>query len=262
MNNKDEESIQVRWPDNRPEYSNYKRVLDNAEWYEIYEIQNNTYAFYEPGFSEEVISFLLVGKKRALLWDTGMGFAPLRPLVEQLTSLPLTVINSHIHMDHVASNHEFDVVYAWLSEYQERSQTGYDLSGMVAQLINFPFSRPLSPDFIAEKYTVYPWKYARLSDPEQIATKDGFIYRSQGSSYPFFPSEVKPLLTNIAVDIGGRILDILHTPGHTFDSIMLLEYDKRTLYTGDTIYSGELYAHLPSTWFNVFSTFFFDKQKY
>ena len=44
-------------------------------------------------------------------------------------------------------------------------------------------------------------------------------------------------------DLGGRTLKVLHTPGHSFDSIMLYDEAGKILFTGDTFYLGALYAH-------------------
>ncbi|MDT7555628.1 MAG: hypothetical protein QOI68_98, partial [Pseudonocardiales bacterium] len=63
----------------------------------------------EPG---HVNSFLVVGSRRAVLFDTGMGIRPMLPTLDRLTSLPFTVVNSHDHFDHRGGNHE-------LSEHAE-----------------------------------------------------------------------------------------------------------------------------------------------
>ena len=45
------------------------------------------------------------------------------------------------------------------------------------------------------------------------------------------------------IDLGGRSLQVLHTPGHSADSIMLYDEANKILFTGDTFYLGALYAH-------------------
>jgi glyoxylase-like metal-dependent hydrolase (beta-lactamase superfamily II) len=45
------------------------------------------------------------------------------------------------------------------------------------------------------------------------------------------------------IDIGGRILEVIHTPGHSPGSISLLDKKNRILFTGDTYFPGPLYAH-------------------
>lgn len=49
------------------------------------------------------------------------------------------------------------------------------------------------------------------------------------------------------VDLGGRRLRVLHTPGHTPESLVLVDPDRDQLFTGDTLYPGDLYAFLPGS---------------
>lgn len=54
---------------------------------------------------------LVTGREKALLFDTMAGLGDLKEAVEQLTSLPLTVINSHGHFDHMGGNFQFAPAY-------------------------------------------------------------------------------------------------------------------------------------------------------
>lgn len=68
-------------------------------------------AYYIDQF--DVHLYLLLGKERALLWDTGFDVFPdLRETVDQLTDLPVMVVNSHGHPDHSGSNLQFEETYA------------------------------------------------------------------------------------------------------------------------------------------------------
>jgi glyoxylase-like metal-dependent hydrolase (beta-lactamase superfamily II) len=58
-----------------------------------------------------VASFLIVGKEKALLFDTGYGVADLKEAVEIITRLPLYVVNSHGHVDHSSGNFRFPGPY-------------------------------------------------------------------------------------------------------------------------------------------------------
>jgi len=49
------------------------------------------------------------------------------------------------------------------------------------------------------------------------------------------------------VELGARILEILFTPGHTPDSLMLLDRKNRLLFTGDMFYRGPIYLYVPET---------------
>lgn len=46
------------------------------------------------------------------------------------------------------------------------------------------------------------------------------------------------------IDLGGRGVTVLYTPGHTEDSISLLDGESGQLFSGDFIYPGPLYAFL------------------
>src|SRR5262245_38307742 len=91
----------------RPEYKSLERVYVPDAWFEVYRIRPGVFAIYEPHQFQEVISYLITGPKDALLFDTGMGISRMRPLVEYLTKLPVQVLNSHTHADHVGGNFEF-----------------------------------------------------------------------------------------------------------------------------------------------------------
>ncbi len=49
------------------------------------------------------------------------------------------------------------------------------------------------------------------------------------------------------VDLGGRRLRVLHTPGHTYDSISLFDAQRRQLFTGDYIHQGTMFVFLPGS---------------
>src|SRR5579863_9033812 len=94
----------------RPEYKALQRVLPEETWFEVYKVAPETFAIYEPHQFEETISYLIVGTKQALLFDTGMGIGNLKRVVSRLTSLPVVVLNSHTHDDHVGGNWEFSSI--------------------------------------------------------------------------------------------------------------------------------------------------------
>ena len=50
------------------------------------------------------LCFLIRGREKALLVDTLTGVGSLRPFCEGLTGLPITVVNTHGHVDHVGSS--------------------------------------------------------------------------------------------------------------------------------------------------------------
>jgi glyoxylase-like metal-dependent hydrolase (beta-lactamase superfamily II) len=90
---------QSMWPDVLPRAGNRRleKLTSLSPWFEIYKVSDSVFAVLEPGHTEEAISYLILGKKRAVLLDTGMGIANLKAEVERLTDLPVVVVVSPGH---------------------------------------------------------------------------------------------------------------------------------------------------------------------
>lgn len=73
---------------------------------EIIQINENTWRIENDG----VRVFLLTGTKEALLIDSGMTLYHAREIAENITSLPLRLLNTHTDIDHIAGNADFDSV--------------------------------------------------------------------------------------------------------------------------------------------------------
>ena len=91
-------------------YSNFKRVPTSQDQFEVYEIAANLFVFHEPRHYEATIVNLLIGKKSAIVMDTGCGIGNLRNAVEEVTDKPIVVINTHTHLDYLGSNRQFDEI--------------------------------------------------------------------------------------------------------------------------------------------------------
>ncbi len=74
------------------------RMFD--DYWSVETIGPDTYALGEPRYYQQNYSYLLVGKTRALMFDAGSGTRNIMPVIRSLTSLPVTVIPSHLHFDH------------------------------------------------------------------------------------------------------------------------------------------------------------------
>ncbi len=85
-------------------------ILDDL-WFTVKQIAQNTYAISEYGHWEKVHSFLLVGDTTALLIDTGLGIDNLKRITDQLTTLPITVVTTHVHWDHIGSHSHYEEIY-------------------------------------------------------------------------------------------------------------------------------------------------------
>jgi len=108
----------------RPEYKSLQRVLPEETWFEVYKVAPGTFAIYEPHQFEETISYLIVGTKQALLFDTGMGIGNIKAVVARLTSRPIVVLNSHTHNDHVGGNWQFQYIFGMDTAFTRANAKG------------------------------------------------------------------------------------------------------------------------------------------
>lgn len=203
----------------RPEWSAYRKIPQSEDWFEVYLIDDGIYAIYEPGQFEEVMSFLIEGDDMALMFDTGLGISNIRKVVDQLTDKDIVVLNSHTHYDHIGGNHLFDTIYGTSLPYSANRAKGSPHEAVADFLQDGWVWKPLPAGFDAAKYK---------SEAFEI---DKLVYEGD------------------RIDIGGRVLEILFTPGHAPDSICLLDRENRLLFTGDTFYLAPLYTHLPGSSF-------------
>lgn len=209
----------MRWCDAipRPANSALPRAEVASDWFDVRTVEEGVYAILEPSQFQEVISYLIVGTTKALLFDTGLGMVPIRPLVERLTRLPVEVLNSHTHFDHTGGNAEFDRILALDTPYTRANMTGFphpDLAGEVAPE-SFCQRSPSGLDTAA--YHTRSWSPVRM-----VADGD-------------------------TVDLGGLVLEILQVPGHTPDAVAVLDRQRGLLWTGDTYYEGTLWLYVPET---------------
>jgi glyoxylase-like metal-dependent hydrolase (beta-lactamase superfamily II) len=220
MSTADDRSVVVpsRWWEAlpRPTYSELERVESSQPWFEVYRAEPEVYVIYEPGQFEEAISYLVPGEERAAVIDTGCGIGDIKALAKELTDLPLTVVNTHSHNDHVAQNYMFKEVAIFDAPIsRERARRGCSHEEMAHLIAEGMTWSSLPEEFYPEAYYVPPFKVTRW-------LKDGDV-----------------------VDLGGRRLEVVHTPGHSPDSVCLLERDTRLLWTGDMFYTGAIYTYLP-----------------
>ena len=205
----------------RPEYKSLERVPVSDPWFEVYKAARGVFAIYEPHQSEETISYLVLGEKRALLFDTGMGISDLRKVTGELTRLPIVVLNSHTHDDHVGDNWQFETVYGMDTDFTRQNARGSRADAQ-AEVAPDQICGNLPKGFDPKTYVTRPWKITS--------------YMHDGDR----------------IDLGGRTLEILATPGHTPDAISLLDRANGLLFTGDTYYPATIWLYRPETNFDAY----------
>ena len=206
----------------RAEYKSLERVPVGDPWFEVYEVAPAVFAVYEPHQSEETISYLIVGHKQALLFDTGMGISDLRKLTAELTRLPIVVLNSHTHNDHVGDNWQFDTIYGMDTDFTRENARG-SREDAQEEVEAGQICGTLPQGFDRNSYATRPWKIT--------------AYQHDGDR----------------IDLGGRSIEVIATPGHTPDAITLLDRAHGLLFTGDTYYPAPIWLFRPETDLEAYS---------
>ncbi|HWA33500.1 MAG TPA: MBL fold metallo-hydrolase [Cyclobacteriaceae bacterium] len=202
----------------RPEYSALKEIPTSRQWFKVYDVGDSVFAIYEPYSFQEVISYLILGKEKALLFDTGNGIDSINLLVKELTALPITVLNSHTHYDHTGGNADFDNVLAMDTAYtQENADNGWSHDRVKGEVTTEAICLDKIPGFDSAAYAIRP-----------------FVIHEKIKNHHL-------------IDLGGRKLEVISSPGHTPDAIALLDKDHGLLWTGDMFYEATIWLFFPGT---------------
>ncbi len=207
----------MKWKEPAPReyYAKYERinVKNDQGWFEVYRLPGDVFAICEPQHFQEVNSYLILGMDRGLLFDTGMGIRDIKAVVAELYQGEITVVNSHFHFDHVGDNFRFDAVHIFDDPYAKAmADHGLGREGFGNQLDEDMFLYDYPKDFDPNRFRIKPYRTRMIHDGDTL-------------------------------DLGNRSLTVIHTPGHSNDSIMLFDQKNKILFTGDTFYLGALYCH-------------------
>lgn len=184
-------------------------------WFTIDEIESDTCILSEYRHWEETHCYLLNGSKHSLLIDTGLGICDIHEQVMKLTSKPVIAVATHIHWDHIGGHRYFPEFYAHSDELNW-------LNG------EFPLTLEQIKQMVVDRCDL-PQGY-------------------DVNTYEFFQGTPTRILRDgDAIDLGGRIIKVLHTPGHSPGHLCFWEEDRKYLFTGDLVYKDTLFAYYPST---------------
>ena len=185
-------------------------------YYKTEQITENSW---QISSAEMTNSQLIVGREKALLFDTGYGYGPLYETVRALTTLPLILVNSHGHLDHINGNHQFEGP-AYIHEKDAALAREHSSAGK--RKLNVESARKNVDRVTGEISDILPVGFDENAYINAKLPK--FVFIKEGECF----------------DLGGTVLEVLELPGHTKGSIGLWDAVGKNLYAGD--------AFGPFTW--------------
>ncbi len=211
----------------RPEFSNFNEIKTQHPWFKVYAGGDGVFAIAEPYNFQEVISYLIIGTERNILFDTGMGMDRISEVVKQLSPLPVIVINSHTHYDHIGGNTEFETIYAVDTTY-------------------------------TRKFSAEGWPHDRV---KQEVTREGFCFEKlpdlDTAAYfvkPYQDKIKKFIADGDTINLGNRTIEVWQVPGHTPDCVALLDRAAGYLWTGDMYYEATIWLFFDGTDLDAYET--------
>jgi glyoxylase-like metal-dependent hydrolase (beta-lactamase superfamily II) len=157
--------------------------------------------------------YLVVGAGKALLIDCGTGFADLRGTVEDITSLPVEVIATHGHVDHIGGAGAFESIYI------HKDDTAF--------INRIQFTVPMRRIFTLG-----------AGDAKRQGARAGDVKRGK------YKTRFIPIDESFSLDLGGKEIKIKHTPGHTKGSIAVIDETDKIIFSGDNVCDA-LWLQLP-----------------
>ena len=205
-----------------------------SHWFEFESLSDGVTRLWEPHVIRVMQCNIwhIRGRDRDLLVDTGMGLASLREAAAHLFDKALSAVATHTHLDHVGSLYEFADRIVHLDE----------ASRLARESENFSMVRDDHPvEFITGLVRAGYELSAQFITALPHIDFDMHVF-----SCPAAPA-TRLVQEGDVIDLGDRVFEVLHLPGHSPGSIGLWEAKSGIFFSGDAIYDGPLLDELPGS---------------
>lgn len=190
-------------------------MIAAADWYETIPFADGVTLIHEPWITPyfRCNMWLIEGRERSLLIDAGLGAAPLRANVPLLRGREVTLLLSHTHFDHIGGAAEF--------------------AGRLVHAAEAAVAADPAP-----RETLFANYADGARDAEMFdAPPEGW----DATRHAIAPAPATGLVADgDRIELGGRALTVLHTPGHSPGHVALFEERTGTLFAQDAVYDGPL----------------------
>lgn len=203
-------------------------------WFELRRLADGITFLWEPHVAPLLRCNIwhVRGRDRDLIVDTGMGICSLREFAKEILDKPVSAVATHAHIDHIGGHHEFEDCIAH----------GLEAEGLRSAAGDYTLADPgFDPEDMAT---------LRIPPVPDYEIEGAMITALPAADYDIRSYRIRPARRVRAVeegeviDLGDRVLEVLHLPGHSPGSIGLLERKTGMLFSGDAIYDGPLIDNL------------------
>jgi glyoxylase-like metal-dependent hydrolase (beta-lactamase superfamily II) len=200
-----------------------------SPWFGVEDVGEGVTKVTEPHLSGLVSANLwwIRGRRHDVLVDTGLGVASLRQHLPEVVDHDTLAVISHTHLDHTGGAHELERVAVHELEADAMAMPPPASLHPRTELELLGLALPDDADLPSSLLEALP---EPGYDPSAYAVRPATVTRT--------------LVDGDVIDLGDRRLRIIHLPGHTAGSIVVLDEDLRWLYTGDVMYDGPLFDEM------------------
>lgn len=182
----------------------YTPVAINSDWFNVSYINPKTYSLEETQSSQHNVSYMILGDSKAIVFDTGSGE---NQPVNGLKIRPIIDQLSQLSTTLLLSHFHFD---------HNQNISEFDIVGFP----DLPFLR------------------------QSVTSDDIYNFTAEDLFLGSYPSQVQvnewyPINTDI--DLGNRIIQLVNIPGHTNESIAIIDKTNKMAFLGDYLYNGSLF---------------------
>lgn len=206
-----------------------------TQWFSVNEVDPGIFRISEPHCHRLIRAncFLIRGGDVDILFDSGMGVAPLRPVIAALSINPLIVFTSHTHIDHVGGHPEFTD-----AEICVHSLEADALRQPGSRGLRFP-PRPAAQIEALRKAGIELTEFMTDAVPSAGYDVDAYGRAAVAPTRLIDEGDV--------IDTGRQRFEVLHLPGHSPGSVALWEPEAGLLLSGDVIYDGVIVDTAPGS---------------
>lgn len=179
-------------------------ITMNSDWFNVSYINPKTYSLEENQSSQHNVSYMILGDSKAIMFDTGSG--------------------------------------------ENQPINGFKIKPIIDKLSQLPTTLLLSHFHFDHNQNISEFKSVGFPDlpflRQNVTSNDIYNFTDEDLFIGSYPSKVQvnewyPLNTDI--DLGNRIIQLVNIPGHTNESIAIIDKTNKMAFLGDYFYNGSLF---------------------